>query len=435
MLSCEGTGLSQPSLPMISLLRYGASASLKLALNDARLVANCDAPRGLALDNVSQAVERALTEPLGFPPLAQSVVPGDKVVLALAEQVPRVATIIARAMDVLTACGIEARDVTLLRTLSEKHNDAEGLLAELPRQFCSAMVTKVHDPSSRDALSYLAATTDGKPIYVNRAIHDADFVISIGSLRLAESLGYYGINSGVFPAFSDSASIERYRSPRAGGAVQRGRLRRDAEEVGWLLGSRFTIQVVPGAGEEILHVLAGDQEAVFNEGSRCCEQAWSYQVPRRADLIVATIAGGANSQTWENVARALAAVSETAEPEGDVVICCELDEPPGVALRQLTAADDLDEAMQVIARHKPADSLPACELAQALKRGKVYLMSRLDDELVEDLGMLPISADDISRLAKHYESCLILSNAHYAIAHPRGEQPQEPAHAKSKPRK
>jgi nickel-dependent lactate racemase len=420
---------------MICHLRYGASGSLELAVDDDALVAYCDAPRGEALRDVSQAVEHALREPLGFPPLAKSVVPGDKVVLALAEQVPQAAAIVQRVIEVLAASGIEARDVTLLRAAPTGGEMARDFYAELPPNLRSEIVGKLHDPSSRDSLSYLAATTDGKPIYLNRAIHDADFVISIGALRLADSLGYYGINSGVFPVFSDLASIERYRSPRAGSAPQRDRLRKDADEVGWLLGARFTIQVVPGAGDEILHVLAGDQEAVFLEGSRRCEEAWNYQIPRRADLIVATIEGPAESQTWDDVARALAAASESAGADGAVAICCELSHPPGPAMRLLTATDNLDEALKIIGQQKLTDALLATELVRALKRGKVYLTSRLNDELVEDLGMLPVSAGEISRLAKRYDSCIVLTNAQYAIAHPRGEQSSEPVRAKSKPRK
>jgi nickel-dependent lactate racemase len=292
----------------------------------------------------------------------------------------------------------------------------------------------VHDPADRDRLSYLAASTDAKPIYINRAIHDADLVVTIGCLRLSESLGYHGISSSVFPAFSDAANVERYRSRKSSGAAQRERLCKDASEVTWLLGMRFTIQVVPGAGGEILHVLAGDIDAVFREGSRLCDAAWSYQVPRRAELVVATIEGPAVEQTWENVARALAAAARVAEPDAAVVVCSELAEQPGPTLVHAVGADDLDVALRALARTHTADSLVASEVIRALQRGNVYLLSRLDDESVEELGILPVAAEQVSRLAVHYASCIVLANAPNQIAHPCGERRAAPRLARPKSR-
>ena len=418
----------------MSLLKYGTGSSLSLELVDETLVARCDAPRGAPLAGIAEAVDRALAEPLEFPALAQAVLPLDKVVLALEPGVPQAATVVERAVRVLLANGVVVQDITLLRTLADVAAGAADPLAGLPGEIGSAIVNKIHDPLSRDSLSYLAASTDGKPIYVNRAIHDADLVVSIGCLRLEESLGYYGIYSSVFPAFSDAASIRRYQSPKAAGAVERKPLAKQANEVSWLLGLTFTIQVLPGPGSEILQVLAGEPAAVFREGSRLCDEAWSFYVPQRANLVVATIEGKAH-QTWENVGRALAAAARAVSADGAVAICTELAERPGPALQQVIGADDLDEVLHDIDKHPPSDALPASELVHALRRGKVYLISRLDEDLVEELGVSPVAADQLSKVAGRYDSCIVLTNAHYAMARPHREASEPKPIARSKSRK
>jgi nickel-dependent lactate racemase len=349
--------------------------------------------------------------------LAQAALPGDKVVLALEPGVPQAAEIVERTVAAIVAGGVAARDITLLRTLSDV--DAADPLAELPREIRREIVSARHDPTTRERLSYLAASSNGRPIYINRAIHDADLVISIGCLRLKESLGYYGINTSVFPTFSDAATIRRYHSTKAARAPGRKRLRTEATEVGWLLGARFTIQVVPGAGQEILHILAGDLVAVRREGGRFCDEAWRYWIPGRAGLVVATIEGDSSQQTWQHLGRALAAAARAVEPGGAVAICTELAERPGPALQRIIGADDLDAALKQIDRDRSPEALAAGELVRALHRGKVFLVSRLDDELVEDLGMLPLAADQLARLIGRYESCILLANAHRALARPR----------------
>ncbi|HEX3727629.1 MAG TPA: lactate racemase domain-containing protein, partial [Pirellulales bacterium] len=355
-------------------LKYGAGASLRLEIDEHALVANCDAPRGAVLADVSTAVDRALGQPLDFPPLAQSAVPGDKVVLGLADEVPHAATIVERVIRALVASGVEPGSITVLRTPNTAATRADDPLAQLSDDLRSAVDLKIHDPLDRDSLSYLAATAEGKPIYINRSIHDADLVISIGCLRLPESAGYFGIHAGLFPAFSDAASLSRYRSAQAVRKAQSARLRKETDEVCWLLGMRFTIQVVPAPAGEVLHVLAGDLDAVEREGTRRCDEAWRYEVPRRADLVVATLGGEAAEQTWEKLARALDAASRAAGPEGAIVVCSELSQPPPDAIRSLSGADDLEGLLRAIDRHQPPGAATAARLVRALQNGDVYLV-------------------------------------------------------------
>ena len=69
-------------------------------------------------------------------------------------------------------------------------------------------------------------------------------------------------------------------------------------------------------------------------------------------------------------------------------------------------------------RNDPAvDSWPAWQLARALQRGPVYFLSQLDDELVEEMGLAPVpSLDQLARLARQHESCIVLDDSQYAVA-------------------
>jgi nickel-dependent lactate racemase len=335
---------------------------------------------------------------------------------------------------VLLDNGVRAQDITLALAADPTPTGEAEPFAALSDALPAKINSILHDPLSRDSLGYLAAAADGKPIYINRAIHDADLVISIGCLRPADSLGSHGINSGVFPTFSDAASLSRYQSPQATAGPERARLIKQADEVSWLLGLQFTIQVVPGAGSDVLHVLAGDLNAVVREGNRLCDEAWRSEVPERASLVVVTIEG-AEHQTWDSVGRALSAASRAVSSDGAVAICADLAERPGAALQQIIGADDLDEALRELAKHPPSGALAAGELVHALRRGKVYLVSRLEEDLVEEMGISPLPAGQLSRIAARYDSCIVLPNAQYALAHVHGEPAAQPAIASSKSRK
>ena len=267
-------------------------------------------------------------------------------------------------------------------------------------------------------LAYLASTENGDPVFLNRVITDADVVLPVGSFQHRSAPGHWGIHSAVFPTFSDERTLQRFRSPTSlddhGHAKRRpGEV---VDEVGWLLGVTLTMQVVAGPGDGVLAVLAGQTEAVRREASRVFERAWRCSVPRRASLVVAAIEGGPARQTWSHLGRALLAASELVDDGGAIVVCCDLASDPGPAVQHLAASRRRNEAMQWIRRERPEDALPATLLVQALDRASVYLLSKLERSLVEDLEIAPIAeADELVRLIGRHESCILLANASQAM--------------------
>lgn len=402
---------------MISHLQYGRQRTLRLDLPQDALVANCDAPRGHALIDVTEATRSALESPSGFPPLAQAAIAGDHVAIAVGPDVPRAETIVAAVIAVLVEAGVAPQDITVLTLHSpERDADFNELLAKVPDEVKAAIRLEKHDPAERDKLCFLATSHEGKPVYLNRALCDADVVVPIGCVRAANSLGHHGVSTALYPTFSDSTTLQRFRSPAViDSDVQRNRFRKEADEVRWLLGVIFTVQVVPGGEGEVLHVLAGDPEVVGRVGTELFSAAWAYEVPRRADLVVASIGESAGEQTWENVGRALSAAACAVADNGSIAICTDLAGQPGPGLQHLAGADDVHAALRQIVKQRPSDALAAAQVAHALERNKVYLLSRLDEDVVEDLGIAPVSsADQIARLSARHASCILLANAQYA---------------------
>ena len=50
--------------------------------------------------------------------------------------------------------------------------------------------------------------------------------------------------------------------------------------------------------------------------------------------------------------------------------------------------------MRQIRRENPRDALPALQLARTLETSRIYLLSRLDAGLVEELEMIPLAGPD-----------------------------------------
>ncbi|HAY80688.1 MAG TPA: hypothetical protein DCY79_12850 [Planctomycetaceae bacterium] len=393
-------------------LRYGSHGSVHLNINPETLLAEC--PRNLQpLDDLSAAVAVAVANPLDFPALSESIFPGDRVALALDGGVACSDRVVAGVIHCLLETQVAGRDITVLRVEETGPSSDTALRACLPEHVRDEIAIVTHDPQDEDSLQYLAASQGGDPIYFHGALCEADVVIPISALRVSDSPGYAGINGGLFPAFADAKSQQRFRESSHLSERQQA-LCEEANEAAWLLGSQFTVQVIPGAGDSVLEVLAGESQAVLARGEDLVQAHWGFQVPERASLVVATIEGGPEQQTWDNLARAIHSASRAVADDGAIVICTDLDSHPGPALQRLIGIGDTHQAMHEIEREP--DAFPATQLCAVQERARIYLLSNLDGATVEDLGIAHVSStDEVDRLMQRHESCILLANAHHAV--------------------
>ena len=402
---------------MPCVLPYGLQSQLGLDLPDETLLAVFDEPHGRPLTDPAAGVARALDDPLNFPALSLATVPGDRIALALEPSVPQAATLVAATGNYLVEHGASPDHLAVLVTPAGGANEGDPR-ALLPDAWREEVTLETHAPETTGTLSLLGSNHEGKPVYMNRTLLDADLVVPIGCIRHQPTIGYYGRYGGLFPAFADVQTQSRFHKPPPASARRqhRAKQREEIDEIGWMLGTQFTVQALPGGGEQLLDVLAGDIREVFRAGSSDYAQAWTFQAPRRANLVIASISGGRDQQTWQNVARALAAASCVAADGGAIALCTELAADPGPAISGLSRLEDREQALKNIRREHAADAAEAIELVRATEQAKVYLLSRLDETLVEDLGIAHIDdPGDVARLARRHDSCIVLSNAQYVI--------------------
>jgi len=407
----------------MAVLQYGADSSVQLEFAEGVDPVRYGVPPGMPLDDPVAAVAAALDDPLEYPPLAQGTTPADQVVLALDHGLIDAARVVAAVVRTLVDSGVEADGIVVLRTQKDVDSGAEDPCHLIPGPFRERIKLLTHNPTNRDSLAYLAADEKAHPIFINRAIHDADLVLPIGCLHDASTAGYFGLHAPVFPGFSDDKTQRRFRAFGAidGEDRHKRRLIEQADHIAWLLGINFSIQLIPGSGDQILHVLAGQADAVSRRGHELYRAAWGCPDPQQASLVVAAIEGDGSRQTWENLGRALQAATELVEDGGAIALCCDLADAPGPAMQRLAGAHSREGALRRIGKERPTDALPAAQLVRALERAKVYLLSRLAPSVVEGLEMIHIAApEELTRLTRQHQSCTLVANASRVVV-VRGE--------------
>lgn len=409
-------------------LAYGVASKLELPQCDEPAQAVGQANVADIVD-VRRAVVDALHEPLEFPSLSQAIVEGDRVTIAIDRDVPQVSEIVAALVEHLGTCGIAGDHITLV------YADAQSAAAAKPQAARQTVPptsgaaagrpsVELHDPTDRGKLCFLGNTKSGRAIYLNRALGEADLLITVGTGRGRTSWAYRGPFGGIYPTFSDADTQRRFRNPHL---LDRrhdtfAKSQAEVESVSWQSGAQFTIQVVPGRGDGVASVVAGEINAVQRRINELHAAGHGEQVVR-SNVVVAALSGR-SAQTWDGVALALTNVLDAVAEGGSVVLCTDLQQPLGPALELLArVGDDRDEALAHISRERPVDLFAAVQLADAQCRARVYLLSKLDPTVVEDLQMIPVGdPTDVGRLAGRAKSCLIVADAQYAMLDVAGNE-------------
>lgn len=405
-----------PFVIMSLALQYGVDSQVDVDLPADVLRESNLAPRGNPLSDVGEAVRSVLKEPLAFPPVEKMIIPGDKVTIVLSPELMQAPLLVNSVMDHLAQHGIGGPDqITVLRPPQPEQTEDRSAADEMTTCLEGRASLLTHVPGDKTELCYLGVSPYRYPVYLNKALVEADAVILIGATQLDSTLAYHGPQAALYPTYADEPVLRRYRSPRAvlPGDKCDTRIRSEVERINLQLGVRFAVQVVPGQGEEILHVVAGDIDAVAEETRRLSEHAWGFEVPHRASLVVATISGPPSQHTWDNVGRALANAMQVVEEGGAVVLCTDLDQAPMPGVQALIDHADVQDAVPWICRKRPVDIMPALAIARVLDHARVYLLSGLEEALVEDLEMSVVSdPSEVARLTSRNDSCLFLSDAH-----------------------
>lgn len=405
-------------------MRFGIDFGLdriEVTLDENRVLELRRAPPAPALADPAAAVRSALDAPVRYPPLWRGLTPDDHVTLVLDERLPRLGALVAAVLEHVSRASVAPAAITLLCPPTTSN---QLWLEELPEEFEDVHV-EVHDPTNRQRLSYLATTRHGRRLYLNRTAVDADQLVVLGRRGYDPVLGYAGFAGDIYPALSDEATRSELGSQPSLAAPDGASwpVREEANEVAWLLGAPFFLQIIEGAGDSIAHVITGSHDS-SREGQQLLDARWRGTVAQPAETVVATVAGDPHRHDFPELARAVACAARVVQPGGRIVLLSQAAPQfgPGVAL--LRQAENPTLALTQLRDSAAADLAAAFQWASAAQRAKLYVLSGMGEEATEELFAVPLEqAGQVQRLLNTATGpCLVIPDANKALVLARNEE-------------
>ena len=362
------------------------------------------------LRDLEAAVDEALADPTGTPPLAELVQAGDRVAIACPDyhrlwvQARRWLPLVVRALN---RAGIPNRDITVIIANGTHGKPGyKGIEEIVGDGFPHDIRIVSHDARDPSMLRYLGKTPLGTPVWVNRYALEADHVILTGAVVPHTFAGFGGGRKAVLPGMSGLSTILANHSrtlsdapgggthPMARPGVLAGNpVHEDMLAAARMLGPRFIVNFALSEEGDFLGVFAGDLAAAHERGCAFVSEAFRVEIPARGDIVVASRGGFPMDltfyQAFQSNANARAALRE--DGEGVLIMVGECTD--GLGPYEFNRWFDLGGADEIEAELRRNFTVAGFVVFRAAllsrQARKVMLVSCLEPEVVSRIGIIP----------------------------------------------
>jgi len=252
-------------------------------------------PGAPALSDPRGEVSEALAGPIEARPLAEAARGAKNAAVIVDDWTRSNATrhlVAPLVLDHLNAAGIpdEAITVVMARGLALSPL-AEKVLESFGPQLTSRSVRRRISALNRSGQRFLGFSSYGTPVWIDREVADADFVVGIGSVFPSAWGGWSGGAKIIVPGVASSDTIRQNHSMMIcdlPGQWDRPGLA-DREEIARMAGLDFLVNLVLTPQGEIAAVGAGDFQAVHRLMGRRFLQLYGFELPAKPDVVVTTV--------------------------------------------------------------------------------------------------------------------------------------------------
>ncbi len=272
--------------------------------------------------NLGEELERALDNPIQSPRLEKIAKDCNKIVITVSDKTrplprqPMLQAILSRLRD------FPKKNITLIVGCGN-HPASSLKELDISESLVSGMTFVNHNSRDKENLVEVGkATTGDIPIMLNRAVAEADLVITIGEITPHYFSGFTGGAKGIHPATAGRETIRQNHKlkphPRSRLGIINGNLiREEMERAGRMVKNAFCFNVVINGREDVVKAVAGDIVEAHREGVKTSRQI--CHVPSKQSDIVIVSTGYPQSINVYQITKAIPPAIKIVKPRGVII--------------------------------------------------------------------------------------------------------------------
>lgn len=379
-------------------LPYGEGfLAAKVPTRNLRFILDKREERGL--ENEREAITRSLRKPIGGLPLRDCVQKNDRVVVIVTDNTrpcpdDRLLPPILAELE----AKVPRENITIIVALGlHPPMDKPELTKKLGEEVVANYNVVNHDVNQT---VNIGTTSRGTPVDINTRVVAADFRLSTGFIEPHFFAGFSGGRKSIAPGvFSVRSAYKNHgyqmiEHPCARAGVLKGNpIHEDLVEQAQMAKLNFIVNVLLNKKREITHVVAGDPVKAHEKGCEIEREIAEVKVPHKVDITITTNSGTPLDLDLYQTVKGIDTAAQITRDGGIIIVASSC--PAGVgpeAFWALHASTSSPKAvLQKIRREEPIGVQWENQiLARAQLKHDIYLVSSLEDSVVEDMMLTSI---------------------------------------------
>jgi nickel-dependent lactate racemase len=210
----------------------------------------------------------------------------------------------------------------------------EEFIQVLPPEILSRYRVVSHDAAASENLVAFGQTRRGTPVQTNRIFAQADLRLVVGNLEPHQFMGYSGGVKTAAIGLAGQETIDRNHAlmldPRSDLArYEDNPARQEVEEIGRMIGVHFALNDIINENKQIVHVLAGEPEAVMREGIPLARRLYQVRVAAPYDLMIVSPGGHPKDLNLYQAQKALGHAARVSRKGGTIILVAACPEGTG----------------------------------------------------------------------------------------------------------
>lgn len=247
------------------------------------------------LEDLEGALQRVLECPSGQPPLWEWVKPSDRV-LILSDDNTRLTPahrLLPPLLRALEKAGVPKHRISILMALgTHRAMTEEEMRAKVGDWVYGSFRVFNHDWRDTDQLVELGTSSQGTPLWVNRAALEADVIIGLGAIVPHHIPGFSGSSKIVQPGISGAATTAETHLLSTKGedsllGMEDNPVRRDMDDMAQRVGMKTILNVVLNPEGQVAGVFFGEMSKAFHEGVELAKKIYGVPFHETPDVVIA----------------------------------------------------------------------------------------------------------------------------------------------------
>jgi nickel-dependent lactate racemase len=278
------------------------------------------------LPDLEGALQKALESPLGQPPLWDWVRPSDRV-LILSDDNTRLTPahrLLPPLLGALQKAGVPKHRISILMALgTHRAMSQEEMRTKVGHRVYEAFRVFNHDWRDPEQLADLGTSSQGTPLWVNRAALEADLLIGLGAIVPHHIPGFSGSSKIVQPGICGAITTAETHLLSTRGedsllGLEDNPVRRDMDDMAQRVGMKTILNVVLNPKGQVAGVFFGEMRRAFQAGVKLATEIYGVPFYEQPDVVIANSCP-CDIDFWQSH-KALYPAARMVKPGGTIIV-------------------------------------------------------------------------------------------------------------------